>query len=55
MDNIDAAKAAHLLREIQEILWPDGDIDRQWSPDTLDEIAHAMIRDGWCPSEVREE
>ena len=43
-----------LLDEIQEILWPEGDAEHQWSPDTLDEIAEALIRGGYCPAGLRE-
>ena len=38
-----------LLAQLREILWPDGDTDHQWSPDTIDEIAHAMIAEGYGP------
>ncbi len=27
------------LLAIREVLWPGGDMDHQWSPETIDEIA----------------
>lgn len=33
----------NLVSDIQEVLWPTGDEERQWSPDTLDEIAFLMV------------
>ena len=34
------------IQAIKEALWPGGDVDHPWSPDTLDEIAGIMHRDG---------
>lgn len=43
-----------ILEEISQILWPDGDVDFQWSPDTLDAVAFALISRGYCPRELKE-
>ncbi len=38
-----------IVEQIQSALWPTGDRDHQWSPDTLDEIAGALIDAGLGP------
>lgn len=35
----EPGKVSPELLAIREVLWPDGDMDHQWSPDTLDQIA----------------
>lgn len=32
-----------LERAIADILWPNGDRDHEWSPDTLEEISQAFM------------
>ena len=44
------ALAVHTLRQIQEILWPGGDPDHQWSPDTLDEIVDVLRQASFVPA-----
>lgn len=43
-----------ILEQLQEILWPEGDAEHPWSPDTLDEIAKVLIGRGYCPAGLRE-
>jgi hypothetical protein len=37
-----AAACPRKLAQIREILWPGGDRDFQWSPDTIDEVARIV-------------
>ena len=38
-----------VLRQLQEILWPAGDADHEWSPDTIDEVARVLTDAGFRP------
>jgi len=40
------------LDQIREILWPSGDADRPWSPDTLDAIAQIVKATELRPTKV---
>jgi len=34
--------AEDAVRQIREVLWPDGDEDHQWSPDTIEAVAEIV-------------
>ena len=38
------------LRELAEVLWPDGDADHEWSSDTIEEVAEILTEAGFCPA-----
>ena len=38
-----------ILMKIQEVLWPEGRSEEDWSPDTLDEISSILIDNGYGP------
>lgn len=38
-----------VVRRVQQALWPLGDGEHPWSPDTLDEISGAMFDTGLGP------
>jgi len=38
------------LRELAEVLWPEGDADHSWSPDTIDEVARVLTDAGFRPA-----
>ena len=40
-----------VLKQVSEALWPDGNPDHEWSPDTLYEISEAMEVAGYGPPE----
>jgi hypothetical protein len=42
---------ADVLRDIVEVMYPGGDVDAEWSPDTLDEIAGILDRAGLGPGD----
>lgn len=42
---------AYAIERVREILWPGGDKDHEWSPDTLDELAMALVQMGYGPKE----
>lgn len=39
--------AAKAVREIQQILWPGGNADAEWSSDTIENVAMALERHGF--------
>jgi len=38
-----------VCRQISNALWPEGDVDHEWSADTLDQIASILIANGLAP------
>ncbi len=38
-----------VVRRVQQALWPRGNREHEWSPDTLDEISGAMLNAGLGP------
>jgi len=38
------------LRELAEVLWPEGDPDHEWSADTIDEVARVLTDAGFRPA-----
>lgn len=44
-----------VCRQIENILWPNGDVDAEWSADTLDQIASVLIENGLAPDALYEE
>lgn len=46
----DAMKA---IREIQNILWPGGNADAEWSSETIDYVSMALERNGFGPKRSR--
>jgi hypothetical protein len=38
-----------LVHRVQQALWPGGQVEHQWSPDTLDEISRALVDAGLRP------
>ena len=38
-----------ILERLRDILWPPGDPDRQWSADTICEIADELVVAGYGP------
>ena len=42
--------AEETLRELAEVLWPEGDADHEWSPDTIDEVARILTDVGFRPA-----
>jgi Fe-S-cluster containining protein len=51
----EVAQEVRAIQLIQDTLWPPEEPDRQWSPDTLDEIAQVLINIGYGPSDPPEE
>jgi hypothetical protein len=43
---------ARVLNQIVEAMYPGGDPNAEWSPDTLDEIAYILDRAGLVPQEL---
>jgi hypothetical protein len=39
-DHVTECLAA--LEDVREILWPDGNPDAEWSPDTIEQIEHRL-------------
>jgi hypothetical protein len=46
----DLADQARAARAIADILWPDGDMDREWEAADLDEIAGELMLAGLGPT-----
>jgi hypothetical protein len=42
---------AHVLRQIQAILWPEGDTDTQWGSQAIHDVADAMVMGGFGPKD----
>lgn len=40
-------RALHAVRQIEELLYPNGDFDHQWGVDDLDEIARLLTANGF--------
>ena len=38
------------LCKLAEVLWPGGDVNHEWSPDTIDEVARVLTDAGFCPA-----
>jgi hypothetical protein len=51
-DTTDEQSPAAVLADIVEAMYPGGDPDAQWSPDTLDEIAAILGRAGLVPEDA---
>lgn len=47
------SEACDALYKISEILWPDGDHDAGWSPDTIDAVARVVRDAGYVPATQR--
>lgn len=48
-DELGRDELVAILRKVQDALWPGGDRDHEWSPDTADEVASALIDGGLGP------
>lgn len=46
----NARKALH---DVQEILWPVGNPDAEWSSETIEDVARALVRHGFGPRRHR--
>jgi len=46
---ITTADLERIVNCIEEILWPKEDHEKQWSPDTLDEISTLLLKNGYGP------
>ena len=44
LHELERQELLDMLQEIQQALWPDGDEEWSWSPDTLDQIAQVFER-----------
>ncbi|MFI5296539.1 MAG: hypothetical protein ACHREM_00455 [Polyangiales bacterium] len=44
--NLTPAELVGVVRAVQDALWPNGDLDHEWSADTLEEIHRALMRAG---------
>ena len=40
------AQLTTVVRSVQNILWPGGDMESQWSSDEIDMVANALARAG---------
>ena len=52
IDALDEELKNDLLQEICLHLWPDGDADTSWTPDTIDEIGQILVRAGLHPDQI---
>jgi hypothetical protein len=46
---LNKADLIDVVHRVQQALWPRGDAEYQWSPDTLDEISRALADAGLRP------
>lgn len=44
---LEVDNATMMVANIREILWPDGDPEHPWSPDTIEQVAEVL--DPWTP------
>jgi hypothetical protein len=49
VEALTAGQARDVVAGVREALWPEGDSDHPWSPDTLDEVAELLARFGLGP------
>jgi hypothetical protein len=49
LEGLTAGQARGVVAGVRDALWPEGDPDHGWSPDTLDEIADLLARSGLGP------
>jgi len=45
-DELDMETMVSILRQVQDALWPNGCRDHEWSPDTVNQVADALIQGG---------
>ena len=51
---LSRAELIDVVCRVQQALWPRGDSEHQWSPDTLDGISLAMVDANTGPERKRE-
>jgi hypothetical protein len=49
--DLDYNDLIELVRSMRSTLWPEGNLDHEWSPDTLDQIAGILTDAGLRPME----
>jgi len=42
VDDLNESEAKDIVEKIRDILWPRGEADKEWSPDTMDAVAQVM-------------
>lgn len=47
--NMDYNDLVEVVRSLQNTLWPDGDLDAEWSSDTLEAVAGILNDAGLAP------
>lgn len=51
---LSQADLIDVVHRVQQALWPDGDAEHEWSPDTLEEISRALVEAGLSPEPEHE-
>jgi hypothetical protein len=55
LERLGPGQLRELVAAVAECLWPGGDPDHEWSPDTLDEVASVLGRHGPGPAMRQDE
>lgn len=37
------------IARLRELLWPEGEIDEEWSPDHMDAVGRILVEEGFGP------
>jgi hypothetical protein len=55
LERLGPGQLQELVAAVAECLWPGGDPDHEWSPDTPDEVAFVLDRHGLRPAKGQDE